>query len=70
MTKRTKAVQARHQQDMVYAQWTSRPPERRTANCTEQFTDDLWSQGLRLGRSPEMHRQMMMNVIRRLVVDR
>lgn len=68
MTKKTKAELARHQHDAVYTQWISRPPERRRTNDAEDFADDLWSQGLRMGSSPERHRQMVMNVIRRYVV--
>lgn len=64
MTKKTKAEQARHLHEAAYAQWTVRPPEQRTPNAADHFADELWSQGLRLGRTPEIHRQMMMTVIR------
>ena len=68
MTKKTKAELARHQHDAVYTQWIGRPPDRRDTSETEDFAGDLWSQGIRMGRSPELHRQMVMNVIRSYVV--
>lgn len=64
MTKRTKAEQARHQQDDVYSQWINRPLEQRTTNDTEQFIDELWAHGPRMGATQETHRQTVMNVIR------
>ncbi|MBL7090470.1 hypothetical protein [Acidovorax sp.] len=68
MTKKTKAELARHQHDAVYTQWIGRPPDRRHTSDTEDFADDLWSQGIRMGRNQELHRQMVMNVIRSYVV--
>lgn len=70
MTKKTKAGQGRHQQDDVYSQWASRPPERRTAHDTEEFADELWAHGPRMGKTQEIHRQMMMKVIRGHIVGR
>lgn len=64
MTKKTKAELARHQHDAVYTQWMSRPAERRRRSDTEDFADELWAQGPRMGGSQELHRQMVMNVIR------
>lgn len=68
MTKKTKAELARHQHDSVYTQWTSRPPERRHLCDTDAFADELWAHGPRMGSSQELHRQMVMNVIRGQVV--
>lgn len=64
MTKKTKAELARHQHDAVYTLWMSRPAERRRPSDTEDFADDLWAHGPRMGGTPESHRQMVMNVIR------
>lgn len=64
MTKKTKAELARHQHDAVYTQWIGRPPERRRSSDTEDFSDDLWSQGIRMGSSQELHRQMVIDIIR------
>lgn len=69
MAKKTKAEQLRHQHDSVYTQWASKPLDQRTTNDTEQFTNELWAHGPRMGSTPEIHRQMMMNVIRGQVVN-
>lgn len=68
MTKKTKAELARHQRDAVYTQWIGRPPERQRPSDTEDFADELWAQGPRMGNSQELHRQMVMNIIRGHVV--
>jgi len=70
MAKKTKAERLRHQHDSVYTQWTSRPLDQRTTNDTEQFTDELWAHGPRMGSTQEMHRQMVMNVIRAYTLNR
>lgn len=64
MVKKTKAEQLRHPQDVVYNQWISRPLERRHPSDTDDFADDLWAQGPRMGSSQELHRQMVMDIIR------
>ena len=68
MAKKTKAEQLRHQHDSVYTQWASKPLDQRTTNDTEQFTDDLWAHGPRMGATQETHRQMVMDVIRRHIM--
>lgn len=70
MTKKTKAEQARHQRDSIYSQWTIRPVDQRTRNATEQFADEVWAHGPRQGSTQELHRQMVMDVIRAHIVDR
>lgn len=70
MTKKTKVELARHQHDAVYTEWMSRPAEQRRRSDTEDFADELWAQGPRMGGSQELHRQMVMNVIRGYVVTK
>lgn len=68
MTKKTKAELARHQHDAVYTQWIGRPQEHRRTSDTDVFADDLWAHGPRMGSSQELHRQMVMDIIRSHVV--
>lgn len=70
MTKKTKVELVRHQQNAVYTQWASRPSERRRPSDTEDFADELWAQGPRMGSNQELHRQIVMNVIRGSMANR
>lgn len=50
--------------DEVFGLWSARPEERRQAADTYGFIDGLWDSGPRLGASPALHYQHVMDVIR------
>lgn len=52
--------------DRVYSKWVTKPETERTAQHREVFVDELWGSGLRLSKSPNIHYQMVMDIIRRL----
>jgi hypothetical protein len=55
--------------DQVYGQWRTRSLERRRQADTELFVDELWDSGMKLGSSPSLHYQHVMDVIRTKIVD-
>lgn len=49
----------------VEARWLdSRESEQRTGNEALKFSDECWSEGLRLAASQQNHYQQVMNIIR------
>lgn len=55
--------------DQVYGKWTGRAPEQRRHADTLAFIDDLWESGIRLGTSPSLHYEHVMNVIRPRIIN-
>lgn len=66
MSTRTNDARVR---DHVYGQWITRRPERRKLADTEGFVDEMWNEGSKLGPSPSLHYQHVMEVIRSKITD-
>ena len=66
MNNRTSDVRTR---EHVYGQWIARPLERRKRANTESFVDEMWNECSKLGASPSLHYQHVMEVIRSKITD-
>jgi hypothetical protein len=50
--------------DKIYGIWMSRSDEERRLKHTDQFTSDVWDQGICLAHPKQLHYQHVMSLIR------
>jgi hypothetical protein len=50
--------------DQIFGIWVRRSDEERRLKHTDQFTSDVWDQGLRLAHPKQLHYQHVMSLIR------
>lgn len=56
-------------QDEIYKMWMLRDQEHRIGNEAERLSDEAWDNDLQLNRNKNTHYQLVMQLVRRTLVN-